>query len=249
MVPKELRLDGKLVLITGSQLALVNELALSLAQAGAKICITGAPKSTVTDLALKVRKEGGEALGIPAVPTNKDEVRRAVEETISRFGKIDILVNSFNLELWKPLLNLKEEEWHKVLESNLTSTFLWTQSVGKTMVAQQKGSIINVISGLAERGVINGAAYCASLGGILQLTRALALEWAQYNVRVNAVGVGWMERPVLVGEKDQMTKYIPMRRRARPQDITPILLLLSSEATSYCSGSIYHVDGGLMARG
>jgi NAD(P)-dependent dehydrogenase (short-subunit alcohol dehydrogenase family) len=249
MISNELRLDGNVALITTCGVAWFSDLALSLAMGGAKIVITGGAERRVIEATLKVRKGGGEAFGIPADLTIKREIKKTTEETISRFGRIDILINCLNLQLWKPLLDLKEEEWCKVLDSNLTSTFFCMQAVGKYMVAQKKGSIINVISVLAERGLQNGTAYCASMGGILQLTRAAALEWAQHNVRVNAVGIGWMEERVSGGEKDLMTRYIPMRRRARPEDITSLVLLMASDASSYSSGSIYFVDGGLMARG
>ncbi len=226
----------------------LEELVLSLVQAGARVVVAGAQRE-IANAVMLAQQAGGETVEIPANVAHHNGVQSMVSEAVSKFAKIDILVNCLNLELWKPLLNLTEQEMRQLLDSNLTSTFLCSQAVGKHMVEQKKGSIINIISGLAERELQNGSAYCASMGGILQLTRALALEWAQHNVRVNAIGVGWAEKLLAKGEKDMMARYIPMQRRARPEDITPLVVLLTSEGSSYLSENIYLVEGGLMARG
>ncbi|TET42505.1 MAG: SDR family oxidoreductase [Dehalococcoidia bacterium] len=246
---EEFRVDGDVAIITGCGSSWLEELASSLAQAGAKVVLAAHEGEEMTKIALAMQHKGQEVLCIPTDLTCAQEIESMVEQTISRFGRIDILVNNLNLEYWKPLLDVPEKEWHQVIDANLTSAFLCAKEVGRHMVAQKAGSIINIVSGLAERGLPNGAAYCASMGGVLQLTRALALEWARQKVRVNAVGVGWMEKPFRETERDAVARYIPMRRRARPEDITPLVVFLASEASSYLSGNIYLTDGGLMARG
>ena len=249
MILKEFKLDGNIAIIATCGRSWLKELALSLAQAGANVVLAAHDGVELAKIALTVEKVGREALGIPTELTCAQEVQSMVEQAIDRFGRIDVLVNNLNLEFWKPMLDITEEEWHQVMDANLTSAFICSKAVGRYMVKQKAGSIINIVSGLAERGLPNGIVYCASMGGVLQLTRALALEWAQQNVRVNAIGMGWMEKPIIEEEKDIVAHYIPIRRRMRPKDITHLVVFLASEASSYLNGNIYLVDGGLMARG
>jgi NAD(P)-dependent dehydrogenase (short-subunit alcohol dehydrogenase family) len=172
-----------------------------------------------------------------------------VDRTASQFERIDILINNFNLEFTKPFLDITEEEWRQVIDTNLTSVFHCCKSVGKYMVEQKSGSIVNIVSGLGERGLPNGAAYCASMGGVIQLTKVLALEWARKNIRVNTIAIGWMENSNGQRVEDPIVKYIPVQRRGNAEDVIPLVIFLASEASSYLNGNVYTVDGGLMARG
>ena len=115
------------------------------------------------------------------------------------------------------------------------------------MLGRRQGKIVNIVSGAAARGLGNATAYCASMGGVIQLTRSLALEWARDNVRVNGVGFGWMEESFGGGQGDAVARYVPMRRRGQASDIAPLVIFLASNASSYLSGHIYFIDGGLMA--
>jgi NAD(P)-dependent dehydrogenase (short-subunit alcohol dehydrogenase family) len=245
----KINLDDKLALITFCGNAWITDIASTLAGAGAKVVVAGDDGEKVRSAVGLLENEGHDALGITMENFSLKEIERTVETAGERYGRIDILVNNFNVEMVKPLLDMSEEEWNQVVNANLTTACFYCKTAGRYMVRQGGGSIINIISGLAERGVINGTGYCASMGGVLQLTRALALEWAKRNVRVNAIGIGWKETKTPDGKKDSIESYIPMKRRARPEDITPMVLFLASEASSYMSGNIYHVDGGLMARG
>jgi NAD(P)-dependent dehydrogenase (short-subunit alcohol dehydrogenase family) len=243
---EEFSLAGNVALIASCGRSWTAELALALTEAGAEVAVA-------TDDPLKIAEvraalKGKDILCISTEISDARQVEAALAQTVSRYGKVDILVNSLNLEVWKPVLEITEKDWSAVMQHNLTPAFLFSKAAGRYMVAQKAGSIVNIISGLAERGVPNGAAYCASLGGVLQLTRALALEWAPQNVRVNAIGVGWQEKPLAAGDKDILGRYIPSQRRARAGDVTPIAVFLASRASSYTSGCFYVVDGGLMAR-
>ena len=248
MVLNEFKLDGKVTIISACGRTLLKELTLSLAQAGAKVVLTAKDSEDLMQIVLTVQREGWEVVAIPTELTCAKEVQSMVDQVIQRFGRIDILINNLNLEYWKPFLDMSEKEWHQVIDANLTSTFLCSKAVGRYMTERKAGRIVNILSGLSERGLSNGAVYCASMGGMLQLTRALALEWASQNVRVNAIGVGWMEEPLIGEKKDVVGGYIPMGRRARPKDVTPLVLFLASEASSFLNGNIYLVDGGLMSR-
>lgn len=243
---EEYRLDGEVAILVSCGTGWTKELALYLNEAGARVTVATSDQEKTNEITKAIPEK--DVLCILTDLTSAREVENMVAKTVSEFGKVDILVNNLNLEIWKPLLEMTEQEWHDVIQSNLTPAFLCSKAAGKHMVAQQSGSIVNVISGLAERGINNGTAYCASMGAVLELTRALALEWAQQNVRVNAVGIGWAEKPVAGDEKDIVARYIPTRRRARADDVIPLVGFLASKASSFMSGSYYVVDGGLMAR-
>jgi NAD(P)-dependent dehydrogenase (short-subunit alcohol dehydrogenase family) len=248
MARNEFSLKGKVAVVAAHGSSWLSELALSLAEAGAKVALTGPDEAAMRAAARAVQEVGGEVVAIPANLARERDVARMVRQVLKDMGAVDVLINAFSVELWKPLLKITTTEWKHVCEANLTSNFLCTRHIGKHMTAQKKGSIVNVTSGLAQRGVQNGVAYCASMGGVLQMTRALALEWASLQVRVNGVGVGWMEEPAKKEGKDPLAGYIPMRRRAMAEDVIPLIIFLASEASSYLSGNIYMVDGGLMAR-
>jgi NAD(P)-dependent dehydrogenase (short-subunit alcohol dehydrogenase family) len=245
----QLRLDDKVTLIAFKGNTWLADIAVSFAEAGANVAIVGDEVEKVNDTVMMLKNKGYEILGLPTQTDRTEAVNKAFRKAVDHYGRIDILVNNFNAEITKPLLTMSEEEWHQILAANLTSAIYCCKSAGQYMVKQHAGSIINIISGLAERGLINATGYCAALGGVLQLTRALALEWAKMNVRVNAIGIGWKETDGTPGQKDPVKSYIPSKRRARPDDITPMVLFLASEASSYLNGNVYYVDGGLMARG
>jgi NAD(P)-dependent dehydrogenase (short-subunit alcohol dehydrogenase family) len=243
---EEFKLDGKVAIVTSANGSWVQDIALSLKGAGARVLAAVDSREKTSTLISELQPKVDLSLSVNL--SDAQEVENLVARTISQFGKVDILVNNLNREFWKPILEISEKEWLEVIQSNLTSAFLCSKAVGKHLVVQKSGSIINIISGLAERGVPNGTAYCASLGGILELTRALALEWAPKNIRVNAVGIGWKDRPIAQNEKDIMARYIPLQHRTRPRDVLPLITFLASDASSYMSGSFYIADGGLMAR-
>jgi len=244
MILEEFKLEGDVAIIAGSGQSWLKYLSLALAQAGATVVVAVPEQEQIENGIGAIQHVGGMVTDL----TSAREIQDMVDQTVSQFGRIDILVNNFNLEFGKPFLEVTEEEWRRVIDANLTSLFLCSRAVGKHMMRQKAGKIINIVSEAAERGLPKATAYCASMGGVLQLTRALALEWARENIRVNAVGVGWMENSFAGSSGDSVARYIPMRRRGQPEDIAPLVVFLASDACPYLSGNIYFVDGGLMAR-
>ena len=147
-------------------------------------------------------------------------------------------------------LEIGQAEWDEVQARNVRATFLLSQAVGARMIAEGYGRIVNIISGLAERGMVNGSAFSVSQAGLLALTRSLAVEWGPHNIRVNAIGVGWTiaeEVAVEIQREEQLVRYIPQRRKGHPRDIGPLLVYLCSEACDYTTGQPVYVDGGLNA--
>ena len=164
---------------------------------------------------------------------------------------VDILVNDARSMFAQPIGEITLDDWDTVLSRNLKATFLITQEIGRRMVERGYGRIVNVVSELAERGMINGSAFAASQAGVLSLTRCLALEWGRHNIRVNALGTGLFtaeDVPLDVQQEDLLVRYTPLRRMGHPRDIGPLLVYLCSEACDYTTGQPVYVDGGLNAR-
>jgi len=248
LVSQGVNLSGKVAMLIGAG-GWYPALALALAEAGADIALV-TPASDGMELAEQVQRLGVRAMLTRASLTDSRELENAVTATIARWGHIEVLVNSADLEYAKPLLEMGEDEWHRVLSTNLTSVFLCCKAVGKHMVERGRGRIINITSVLAMRGLANAAAYCASHSGVLGMTRALALEWARHGVRVNAVGVGWFSgSPLAEGLRPRLERYIPLRSLGQPEDLTSLVVYLASDASDFVTGAAFFVDGGILAHG
>ena len=252
MIPKEFSLEGKVALVAGDGRGWLGELASYLAEAGADVALADMDQKQVEAAAQAVQKWGRRAMAIPTDVTSYQQLEEMAAKVISQWGKIDILVNNMDLQFAKPLLEVAEEEWQRVIVTNLSAVFLCTKAVGKHMVERKEGKVINISSVLAERGLSNSTAYCASKGGVGQFTKALALEWARQNVKVNAIGVGWVPEQAggeQEGAKSPFERYITLRRFCQPEDIGALLVYLASDASSYETGQTYYVSGGVMAHG
>ena len=228
-------------------------LALALAEAGASVFVVARRPERLDD-ALAVLSDAGrpgaEHGGIAATLDTPEAVAQVLAAFDRIHQRVDILVNDSRSFFAKPLLEISPHEWDEVQSRNLRSAFLLSQAVGRRMIAQEYGRVVNIISGLAERGLINGSAYSVSQAGLLSLTRSLAVEWGRHNIRVNAIGVGWTaaeDIPLEVQLEEQLVRYIPVRHKGHPRDIGPLLAYLCSEACDYTTGQPVYVDGGLNA--
>jgi NAD(P)-dependent dehydrogenase (short-subunit alcohol dehydrogenase family) len=248
MVIDRFKLEGTTTIIAGCGKTRLEEIASAFIEVGSHVIVV-CPELQKKEILDKLRSIPKDSFITSTDVFNFHEVHTLVDRMASQVGRIDILINNFNLEFAKPFLDLVEEEWLQVIGTNLNSVFYFCKAVGKYMVRQKTGRIVNIVSGLGERGISNGSAYCASMGGVIQLTKALALEWARKNVRVNTIAKGWMENGSGQRVEDPIVKYIPVQRRGNAEDVIPLAIFLASEASSYLSGNIYTVDGGLLARG
>ena len=248
-VPPEWSLEGKASIITGDHRGWTRYLASVLAEAGADVAVAGPRGSDISDAAQAVREQGRRALVIEADLTSAGGVGAMVQEAVSELGKVDVLVNNARVEFGKPLLDITEAAWDAVMDFNVKSMFLCCQAVGRHMLDRGGGRIVNIGSGLAERGLSNSAVACASQGAVRQLTAALALEWARDNIRVNAIGAGWLttELPDDQSERELLVRYIPSRRKGHPTDLCGLLVYLASDACDFVTGQMVYVDGGAMA--
>jgi NAD(P)-dependent dehydrogenase (short-subunit alcohol dehydrogenase family) len=247
---EEYSLSNKVAIVATNNDFATPFLAEVLAEAGANVFVIARRDGVVTEAVRRARGVGGEAYGTLCESTLEDYVETALRDALDRWGRVDILVNNFRTEFAKPFDGVTLDEFEAVMDWNVKTVFLLCRAVGRKMLEQGGGRIVNIISGLAERGLWNSATYCASQGAVLQLTRALALEWGRHNIRVNAIGTGWFseeEVPPEEAQKELLVRYIPLRRRGHPRDIGPLLVYLASDACDYTTGQPVYIDGGLMA--
>ena len=247
----EFRLEGRIALVAGDSGGYLPVLAEAMAEAGAHVLVMANSPRAVEEALTGARKWTQEALGTVADMTSPQEVDQALSRLMAQRKRVDILVNSFRTEHARPLAEVTPEEWDEVIKRTVRPVFLLCRAVGRAMVEQGYGRVVNITSNLAERGMANSAAFCAAHGAVLQLTRALAQEWARQNVRVNAIGIGWFSSQEVASEEEQkelLVRYIPLRRKGHPRDITPLLVYLASDSCDYTTGQPVYVDGGLMAR-
>jgi len=249
MVSQEFSLSGKVGLVAGDSRYWSKYAGAALAEAGADVAIAARNEKRLAEAAEEVRLQGHKVLTVPTDTTDASQVQKMVEQVVSEFGKIDILVNASDLVVARPFLEVSEAEWRRVLDANLMSAFHCCQAVGRQMLNQEKGRIINLISCLAERGVENFSAYCAAMGGVLQLTRALDIEWAKHGITVNAIGTGWMSEEEKTGapQEELLLKYIPLKRYGHPREVGSLLVYLASDRTDFFTGQFLYVDGAVMS--
>ena len=248
-IPTEWNLTGKSALITADRRGWTPALASALAEAGADVAIAGSEASDMREAAAAVQEHGRRSFAIPADLTSAADIEATVDSAIGELGRIDILVNNARAEFAGPFLDVTDSEWSALMEFNVGSAFLCTRTVGGHMVARGGGRVVNISSGLSARGLAGSVAACAAQGAIRQLTAALALEWAGSNIRVNAIGAGWItvEPPSEEAERELLVRYIPSRRKGRPSDLCGLLVYLASDASDYVTGQTMFIDGGVMA--
>ena len=246
----EFSLSGRVAVLAtagGDQAPL---LAQVLAEAGASVFAV-ARRQPHLDAIIEAVEQYAALGGVLADMATPSGLSQFVEALDRHNRPVDILVNDARSMFAQPFGEITVGDWDRVLSRNLKATFLITQELGRRMVEREYGRIVNVVSELAERGMINGSAFAASQAGVLSLTRCLALEWGLHNVRVNALGTGFFtaeDVPVEVQQEDLLVRYTPLRRMGHPRDIGPLLVYLCSEACDYTTGQAVYVDGGLNAR-
>jgi len=249
-------LKGKVAIITGARRGMGRSHALTLAKAGAKVVVADISLEDCQKVVDEIKSKGGEGLAIKCDVSKKEEVEEMVRKTIERFGKIDILVNNAGIAQFKPFLEMGEEEWDRTLNINLKGYFLCAQAAAREMVKQKSGVIINIASvAMGQQGIgfSNLVHYCASKGGIVGMTEALAVELAPYNIRVNAISPGMIETPMIDPVKkdpkmmEAMLARVPMHRVGTPEEVSNLVLFLASDKSSYMTASAVVIDGGWLA--
>jgi len=253
MILDAFRLDGKTALVTGASAGLGAAMAVALAEAGANVVCHGNTRSPEKTVAA-VLNLGREAAAVVGDLSRKDAPPLIFEQTLKQFDRVDILVNNAGTIRRSPAIDFSEEDWTTVLDVNLTSVFRLSQLAGRRMIEAGGGKIINIASLLSFQGGVNVPAYAASKGGVAQLTKALANEWAKFGVNVNAIAPGYMQTDNTTALRQdetrnrQILERIPAGRWGEPADLAGAAVFLASPASDYLHGHILTVDGGWLAR-
>jgi 2-dehydro-3-deoxy-D-gluconate 5-dehydrogenase len=254
MILDQFKLHDRIALVTGASTGLGAAIAIALAQAGAHVACHGntrSPESTCE----QIQSAGGVAHALSGDLASRETPQYLVSETLDRFGRIDILVNNAGTIRRAPAVDYSEDDWSTVIEVNLSSVFRLSQLAGKQMIENRRGGkIVNIASLLSFQGGITVPAYAASKGGVAQLTKALANEWAKHGINVNAIAPGYMRTTNTAAlqadetRNRQILERIPAGRWGEPEDLAGAAVFLSSSASDYVNGHVLVVDGGWMGR-
>lgn len=250
------RLDGKVAIVTGGTKGLGRAIAIGMAQFGADIVIADRRIDQADEVTEAVRAAGRKIILIQTDISQKDQVQKMADRTIESLGRIDILVNNAGTSFRAPAVTFGQEDFERIIDVNLVGTFLCSQAAAQRMIeSERSGSMINISSIAGVVGVPHTIAYSASKGGVTQMTRALAMEWAPYGIRVNAIAPCPFETELSkkVFEKQpevyaNLVRQIPLGRPGQPPDIVGAAIFLASNASSMVTGHILSVDGGWVAQ-
>jgi 2-deoxy-D-gluconate 3-dehydrogenase len=254
MILDNFRLDDKVALVTGASAGLGAAIAIGLAEAGADVVAHGNSREPEATCAL-IRRAGRRSLVVRGDLADKTVPQQLIAQTLRQFGRLDILINNAGTIRRGPAADYSEEDWTTVIEVNLSSVFRLSQLAGRQMIERGSGGkIVNIASLLSFQGGVAVPAYAASKGGVAQLTKALANEWAKYRINVNAIAPGYMRTDNTVAlrmdetRNRQILERIPAGRWGEPEDLAGAAVFLSSAASDYLQGHILVVDGGWMGR-
>ena len=243
----EYDLTGKTAILSTSGGKEAPFLAQALTEAGSSVFAVARTQALLDAVMASLPSGSSGAVMDAGVP---DSAKSVMEQFDRSHNKVDILVNDHRSMFAKPLEDIGVDEWDAVQTRNAKATFLLSQQVLPRMAKDEYGRVVNMISELAERGMINGSAFAASQAAVLALTRSLAVEWSRFNIRINAIGTGLIDtegQSLETQREELLVRYTPLRRKGTPSDIGPLLVYLCSESCDYSTGQPVYVDGGLNA--
>lgn len=246
-------MKGKTVIVTGGSKGIGKDIALSFAGLGANVVIIGRNEEALNQTFTELQELHKNNRAYQVDVNDISRFKTIVDEVVDVYGAVDVLVNNAGLNIPRPALEVTEEEWDQILDTNLKSLFFLSQAVAKHMVKKKGGRIINIASQMSFVGYYNRAAYCSSKGGVVQLTKALAVEWAKYNINVNAVAPTFVEteltKSTLRNEdfRRDIENRILLNGMPKPKDISGAVLYLASNLSDFVTGETIKVDGGWTA--
>jgi NAD(P)-dependent dehydrogenase (short-subunit alcohol dehydrogenase family) len=250
------RLDGKRAVVTGAGRGIGRALAIGLAEAGADVALLSRTESDLLETQQIIHKLDRKAMVIPTDVTKREEVQEAVNKVVNEWGSIDILINNAGMNIRSKALEVSDEEWNKIMDTNLRSAFMMSQEVGRVMKNDGNGGrIISITSVGGHVALRTGVVYAATKAAIIQMTKVLALEWGQYNINVNAIGPWYFKTPLtekLLSDQDYVNDILavtPLKRIGELQELVGPVVFLASKAGDYVHGQTLFVDGGMTIHG
>ena len=244
-------LEGKITYVTGASRGIGRAIALAFAAGGADVALAARSEADLASAGDEIEKMGRRALVCAGDLNEPDVITGGVDATVRELGGLDVVVNNAGrLGHVGPLIELREDGWDKVLRLDLRSAYLVCRAAGPHLLGQGRGSVVNIASTAGMRGGVGIAAYAAAKGGLIQLTRTLAKEWASAGVRVNAISPGFIHTDLPGGGPEFVAStlpFIPLGRWGQPEEVAPLAVFLASDASSYVTGANFVVDGGMTA--
>jgi dehydrogenase/reductase SDR family protein 4 len=246
-------LKGKVAIVTGGSRGIGKAIALGFAEAGADVVVASRTMPDLEKAAQEIEALGRRALAVQTNIAVKSEVDNMMAKTLDKFGTVDVLVNNAAINVMRPLVDLREDGWDKVMNVDLKGYFLCSQAAAKVMMGKQSGNIINIVSTGAAKAAPGLGAYSIAKAGVVMLTKLLAVELAAYNIRVNAIGPHLVKtafsQPMWADPEacKSLEASIPLGRLAEAEDVMRTALFLASEASSYVTGQTIFLDGGTLA--
>lgn len=251
-----MRLKDKVAIITGASKGIGKGIATRYSHEGAKVVITSRSMDLLSPIADEIRERGGHALALPVDVRKPESIQEVVDKTVEEYGQLDIMVNNAGISMAHPSEDLSPQDWTSAIETDLSGVFYGCQSAAKQMMRQDGGCIINNTSMYGLVAAPMRAAYCASKAGANMLTKVLAIEWANKNIRVNAIAPGYIRTELVQGIIDKgildvaaIEKRTPKGRMGEVKDLLEIAVYLATDEASFMTGSIVTIDGGWTAYG
>ncbi len=247
-------IKGRKAIVTGAGRGIGKVLALTLAEAGCDVALFGLHKENLAEVAAGIKKLGRKSLVLPGDVSSRDDVQRAFSIIRLEFGRLDICVNNAGISMQKPVEEMTEEDWNRIIDINMKGVFFCSQEAAHIMIPQKSGSIINI--GSISARTVNvpqpQAIYNTSKAGVVMLTQTMAVEWASHGIRVNAISPGYMKTEMVLSSMPHLfptwEELTPMKRLGKPEELRGALIFLASDASGYMTGHDLVVDGGYTIR-